>query len=395
MSAYPKLRVLHKQAARLKGGSPWVYSNEVVMDKGVKALPAGTIVDVIGEQGSEFGTAYFNPHSLIAARLLTSKLSARIDASFFADRLQAARNLRDRLIKAPYYRLLHADADGCPGLIIDRFDDVFVAQSGTAGMDALEKHWLAALIEEFRPRTVFTKSDAPSRAYEGLKDDVRCVHGDEKALAIVEEAGVRHEFNPLVGQKTGWFFDQRDNRAFLLQLTQGATLLDAFSYTGALALGAMKAGAKSSLLLDASQAALDQAAETARSNGVSGLIEFRKCDAMQELEDMAPAGETFDVVSVDPPPFVRAKKDLESGARGYRKLAKLSAALVARRGFLCVASCSHAISAERFQLECSIGISRSGRQAKLVRASGAAPDHPVHPMLPETAYLKSLVYQLD
>ncbi|MEQ1753963.1 MAG: class I SAM-dependent rRNA methyltransferase [Micropepsaceae bacterium] len=395
MSAYPKLRVLHKQAARLKGGSPWVYSNEVVMDKAVKALPAGTLVDVIGEQGNEFGTAYFNPHSLIAARLLTARQGSPINEGFFADRIQQARNLRDRLIRTPYYRLLHADADGCPGLIIDRFDDVFVAQSGTAGMDALEKFWLAALVEEFKPRTVFIKSDAPSRAYEGLKDDVRCAHGNDTALAVVEEAGVRHEFNPLTGQKTGWFFDQRDNRAFLLQMTPAATLLDAFSYTGALALGAVKAGAKTALMLDASQAALDQAMETARRNNLSPLIETRKCDAMQELEDMAPTGELFDVVSVDPPPFVRAKKDLESGARGYRKLAKLSAALVARRGFLSVASCSHAISAERFQTECSIGIARSGRQAKLVRANGAAPDHPVHPMLPETAYLKSLVYQLD
>lgn len=395
MSQRPSVRVNTRQAARLKSGSPWVFSNEVIMDRAAKTLPPGTIVDVVGEQGQSFGTATFNPHSLIAARILSPKAGAVIDAAFFADRLQSARQLRDRIIKAPWYRLLHADADGCPGLIIERFDDVFVVQSGTAGMDLLEKHWLEALVTEFRPRSVFIKSDAPSRAHEGLKDDVRCAHGDENAIATVVEGGVRHEFSPTAGQKTGWYFDQRDNRAFLVDLAKGSTLLDAFSYTGALALAAVKAGARSAVLLDASQAALDQAATTARRNTLPDEFEFRKCDAMQELEEMGPAGELFDVVSCDPPPFVRAKKDLESGARGYRKVARLAAPLVSPRGFLCVASCSHAISAERFQQECSIGIQRSGRQAKLIRASGAAADHPVHPMLPETAYLKSLVYQLD
>lgn len=395
MSHRPSIRVNTRQAARLKSGSPWVFSNEVIMDRAAKTLPPGTVVDIVGEQDQSFGTATFNPHSLIAARILSPKAGTIIDTAFFAERLQSARHLRDRIIKAPFYRLLHADADGCPGLIIERFDDVFVAQSGTAGMDLLEKHWVEAIVSEFKPRSVFIKSDAPSRSHEGLKDDVRCVHGDESTIAHVIEGGIRHEFNPVAGQKTGWYFDQRDNRAFLVDLSIGATLLDAFSYTGALALAAVKAGARSAVLLDASQAALDQAATTARRNTLPDTLEYRKCDAMQELEEMGPTGELFDVVSCDPPPFVRAKKDLESGARGYRKVARLAAPLVSPRGFLCVASCSHAISAERFQQECSIGIQRSGRQARLIRASGAAPDHPVHPMLPETAYLKSLVYQLD
>jgi len=395
VNARPKLRVNLRQAARLKSGAPWVYSNEVIMDRAAKALPPGTIVDIVSEQGQEIGTACFSPHSLIAARIMSPKAGARIDTAFFAERIQSARHLRDRLFTAPYYRLLHADADGCPGLIIERFDDVFVAQSGTAGMDALERHWLEALIAEFKPRAVFVKSDAPSRAHESLTEDVRCVHGDGAAQATVIEAGIRHAFSPVAGQKTGWYFDQRDNRAFLVELAKGATLLDAFSYTGALALAAVKAGATSAVLLDASQAALDQAGTTARANNMPNTLEYRRCDAMEELEEMAPTGELYDVVSCDPPPFVRARKDLESGARGYRKLARLAAALVARRGFLCLASCSHAISAERFQQECAMGIQRSGRPARLIRSSGAAPDHPVHPMLPETAYLKSLVYQLD
>jgi len=395
VSARPKLRIQPKHSARIKTGSPWVYSNEVSMDRATKALPPGTLVDVVDDRGEALGTAYFNPHSLIAARLLTTQAGAAIDVAFFSGRIERARALRDKLFAKPFYRLIHAEADGFPGLVVDRYDDVFVAQSGTAGMDALAPLWLDALTKEFAPRAIVLKSDSPSRAHEGLKDDTRIAQGDLSRGVHVDEAGVRHRVEPQLGQKTGWFFDQHDNRAFLIGLAKGASLLDAFSYSGALALGALKAGAKSAVLLDSSQSALDLATETARTHDLSDRCEFRRCDVLEELEELAPTGERFDVVSCDPPPFVRSKKDLESGARGYRKLARLAAPLVAPGGFLCVASCSHAIDTVRFQHECALGLVRAGRIGRLIRAAGAAPDHPVHPMLPETAYLKSLVYQLD
>jgi 23S rRNA (cytosine1962-C5)-methyltransferase len=395
VSNRPLLRVNPKQAARLKSGVPWVYSNEIVMDRATKTLAPGSLVDVTGEQGNSFGTATLNPHSLIAARILSPDRTASIDKGFFAQRFETARRLRDALMSTPFYRLIHAEADGCPGLVIDRFDDVFVAQSGTAGMDSLEIHWLAALTDMFAPRAIFIKNDAPARAHEGLADDVRCAFGDETARVTVEEGGVIHHFAPTAAQKTGWYFDQRDNREFLVRLSGDKSVLDAFSYTGALALAAARHGAKRALMLDSSAPALEQAMMTARKNHLPDTIEARRCDAMIELEAMGPQGERFDIVSCDPPPFVRARKDLEAGARGYRKLARLCAELVSPGGLLCIASCSHAISAERFQQECAIGIHRTGRQARLIRVSGAGPDHPVHPMLPETAYLKSLVYCLD
>jgi 23S rRNA (cytosine1962-C5)-methyltransferase len=364
------------------------------MDKAAKALPPGTIVDLVDDKDVGVATAYFNPHSLIAARVLATHTGAKIDAAFFHERFDRAHAMRKKVVAGRHYRLVHAEADQCPGLIIDRFDDVFVVQSGTAGMDALEPHWLQALKDDFKPRAILIKSNAPARSHEGLKEDVRVAHGDA-AIVEVEEAGVRHRIEPLAGQKTGWFFDQRDNRAFLIGLAKGATLLDAYAYVGPLALGALKAGAKSAVLLDSSQAALDTAAATAKKHGLDAKCDFRRCDALEELEELGPSGERFDIVSCDPPPFVRSKKDLESGARGYRKLARLAAALVTHGGFLCLASCSHAIAMDRFQLECALGLARAGRTARLIRASGAAADHPVHPMLPETAYLKSLVYQLD
>lgn len=395
MNPRPRLRVSPKQVARLKSGVPWIYSNEVVMDRATKALQPGTLVDVIGEQGHSFGTATFNPHSLIAARILAPDCGATIDRGFFASRFETARQLRHAFFPAPFYRLIHAEADNCPGLVIDRFDDVFVVQSGTAGMDNLEPHWISALKDLFAPRAIIIKNDSPSRTHEGLSEDVRCAHGEETIRARVEEGGVTHSFLPATAQKTGWYYDQRDNREFLVRQSRGKRLLDAFSYTGALALAAARYGADRILMLDASAPALEQALTTARENHLPDTIETRRCDAMLELESMGPRGERFDIVSCDPPPFVRARKDLEAGARAYRKLARLCAGLVSPQGLLCIASCSHAISAERFQQECAIGIHRSGRQARLIRASGAGPDHPVHPMLPETAYLKSLVYFLD
>jgi len=395
VTAHAKLRLQPKHGARIKSGSPWVYSNEVLMDRASKALASGTLVDIVDDKDGQYGTAYFNPHSLIAARILSTRTGAKIDVGFFRERFERAAALRKKVIGAPFHRLIHAEADLCPGLVVDRFDDVFIAQSGTAGMDALAPLWLDALRAEFSPRAVLVKSNAPSRGHEGLKDDVRIAHGDLAQPVYVEEAGIRHRIDPLNGQKTGWFYDQRDNRAFLINLAKDATLLDAFSYTGALALGALKAGAKSAVLLDSSQSALDAATLTANEAVLADRAEFRRCDVLVELEELAPTGERYDIVSCDPPPFVRSKKDLESGARGYRKLARLAAPLVVPGGFLCLASCSHAIDAERFQAECARGLDRAGRTARLIRAAGAAPDHPVHPMLPETAYLKSLVYQLD
>jgi 23S rRNA (cytosine1962-C5)-methyltransferase len=395
VSARPKLRVNLRQAARLKSGSPWVYSNEVIMDRAAKALPPGSLVDIVSEQGQEFGTACFSPHSLIAARVLSRQPGKAIDTDFFRERIERARRLRDRLIPQKNYRLLHAESDGCPGLVVDRFGDVLVAQSGTAGMDELAPLWIEALRLECDPQAIVVKNNSASRAHENLPEDIRITFGELPEECIVEEGGIRHAVDVMAGQKTGWYFDQRDNRAFLAMLSKGSTLLDAFSYTGALALAALQSGATSATLMDSSQSALDTAARTARKHGLEDRAEFRKCDVLIELEELGPTIERFDVVSCDPPPFVRSRKELESGARGYRKLARLAAPLVNPGGFLCLASCSHGIDAERFQLECTHGIARAGRSSRLIRASGAAPDHPVHPMLPETAYLKSLVYQLD
>jgi 23S rRNA (cytosine1962-C5)-methyltransferase len=377
---------------RARAGSPWIFSNEIRMDEAAKAITAGAIVNVRGSDGQSFGTGYFNPRSLIAVRLLADDCDVAIDADFFAARLGRALALRDSLYARPFYRLCHAEGDGLPGLVIDRFDDTLSVQIGTAGMQRQESAILAALDSLLAPRTVVLKGDAPSRALEGLAPDVRVAKG-AGARIQVEENGARYLADLAEGQKTGWYYDQRDNRAFIANLAKGKSVLDAYSYTGGFGILAARAGAQEVVCLDSSAPALALAEESARANDVK--VQAVRADVFEELERLAAAGERFDIVLADPPPFVKSRKDLEAGARAYRKLARMAALVTAPRGLLMLASCSHNIAPERFAMECGSGVARTGRRAALIRQAGAGPDHPVHPLLPESAYLKALVYSLD
>jgi 23S rRNA (cytosine1962-C5)-methyltransferase len=384
--------IILPKARRARIGSPWIFSNEIRMDDAAKAIAPGAIVNVRGEDGRAFGTGYFNPKSLIAVRLLTEDCDAAVDEDFFVDRFKRAAALRDSLYPRPFYRLLHAEGDGVPGLVIDRFGDTLSVQIGTAGMEKQRDAMLAALDRVLRPATVILRADAPSRALEGLDSYVKTVKGEGHRIAV-EENGARYIADLREGQKTGWYYDQRDNRAFTAALAKAKTVLDAYSYTGGFGILAAKAGAKEVVCLDSSQAALALAEESARANSVA--IKPVKADVFEELERLGAAGEHFDIVLADPPPFVKSKKDLEPGAKAYRKLARLAASVVAPGGMLMLASCSHNIAPERFAAECAQGLHRAGRRAALIRQAGAGPDHPVHPFLPESAYLKALAYALD
>jgi 23S rRNA (cytosine1962-C5)-methyltransferase len=259
-------------------------------------------------------------------------------------------------------------------------------------MEKLQPAILAALDKVLAPSTVILRADAPSRALEGLDSYVKTVKGEGHLIAV-EENGARYIADLREGQKTGWYYDQRDNRAFVAALAKGRTVLDAYSYTGGFGILAAKAGAKEVVCLDSSSAALALAEESARANSIS--IKPVRADVFEELERLAASGERFDIVLADPPPFVKSKKDLEPGAKAYRKLARLAASVTAPGGVVMLASCSHNIPPERFAAECAQGLLRSGRQAALIRQAGAGPDHPVHPLLPESAYLKAIAYALD
>ena len=392
MASHKTIKLKPKEGRRARAGAPWIFSNEVQMDAPAKALSPGSIVNVEFDDGQPLGTGYFNSKSLIAVRLLEPKLDTVIGTGFFVRRIERALKLREALYDAPFYRLIHAEGDGVPGLTLDRFGDTVTVQTNTAGMEALIEPLLTALEKTFAPKTVILRNDAPTRALEGLEEYVRAAKGETGRIAV-EENGVRYFADLASGQKTGWYYDQRDNRAFMAGLAKGKSVLDAYSYTGGFGLAAAKAGAKEVICLDSSAPALLLAEESAAANGVS--IKAVKADVFEELERLAAAKETFDIVIADPPPFVRARKDLEPGAKAYRKLARLAASVTAPGGFLLLASCSHNIPMERFAAECAAGLGRAERRASLIRQAGAGADHPVHPMLPETAYLKALVYALD
>src|SRR3954469_4637581 len=384
--------IILPKGRRARSGSPWLFSNEIRMDPSVKGIAAGAIVNVRGEDGRGFGTGYFNPKSLIAVRLLAEDCDTVIDKDFFAARLARALRLRDGLYDRPFYRLVHAEGDHLPGLVVDRFGDTLTVQLGTAGMEKQKGAILAALDQLLSPATVILRADARWRALEGVNAYVETVKGKGHRIAV-EENGARYIADLTEGQKTGWYYDQRDNRAFIAQFAKGKSVLDAYSYTGGFGILAAKSGARETVCLDSSAPALALAEESARVNNVK--IKAVKADVFGELEWLIAGGEKFDIVLAAPPPFVKSKKDLEPGAKAYRKLARLAAEVTAPGGFLMVASCSHNIPPERFAQECAAGLARAGRNGALIHQAGAGPDHPVHPMLPESAYLKALVYALD
>jgi len=380
---------------RVRSGHPWAFSNEILTDAETKALPAGSLVVMRAPGGQAIGVATFNPHSLIAARMLTSNPEANIDALFFGRRIAQAVALRDKLIGVPYYRLIHAEADGLPSVIVDRFGDALVVQINSAGMDALTPVLLEALEAELSPKTIVLKNDSPVRELEGLKREVTVVKGSEGAIELIEN-GAKFVADLSGGQKTGWFYDQRDNRRFMAGLSKGATVLDTYCYSGGFGVLAAKEGAKAVTCIDRSASALDPARQAAKLNGVEDIVSFEKSEVFEALEKLGGThARKFGVVICDPPAFVKSRKDLKVGVQGYRKLVRLASPLVARGGFLFVASCSHLVDPPVFADQVRRGLRDSERVGRILRTSGAALDHPVHPGLPETAYLKALTLQLD
>ena len=391
----PVIRLQPKRDGRLRHGHPWVYSNEIAMDPTAKSVPPGSVVTLASAGREPLGTAFFNPHTLIAGRLLAQGAGVAIDRAFFRDRIAAALRVRDRLYDAPYYRLVHAEADGLPATIIDRMGDVLVVQLNAAGPDRAAEDIVGAAVDLLGPRAVVLKNDSPIRMLEGLAAETRLAAGALDRPAELIENGTRFLAHPLDGQKTGWFYDQRDNRAFVARFASGARVLDAYCYGGGFGIACAVAGAESVLLLDRSTSAIESAMESARLNAVEARCAARQDDVFAALESLAGAGERFDVAIVDPPAFAKSRKDVPAALRGYRKLARLAARLVAPAGILFVASCSHNVEVEPFGEAVARGLGDAGRTGRILRQAGAGPDHPIHPMLPESAYLKSLTLVLD
>jgi 23S rRNA (cytosine1962-C5)-methyltransferase len=391
----PKVVVRAGEDKRISGGHPWAFSNEIEMDAATKALPPGEIVTLMRKDGRTLGVALFNPHSLIAARVLSRDPTAEINARFFERRLQRALKLRAKLVDAPYYRLAHAEADGLPGAIVDRFGDTVVVELNSAGMDRLAEPLSAALDTVLKPTTILLRGEGAARGSEGLTPMSRFAKGGLEGPITVEENGVRFLADPAAGQKTGWFYDQRDNRALMARFAKGRSFLDVYAYTGGFGIQAVVAGATELLAIDRSEPALDLLKKSAALNNVAERVTVQRSEAFEALEALIAKKKRFEIVCADPPAFVKSKKDFHVGSKAYRKLARLAAQTVEPGGLLFIASCSHNMPADEFARQVARGIHEGGRSARQLYATGAAPDHPVHPFLPESTYLKGLVLQVD
>ncbi len=391
MSDRPTLRLHPGQGRRLRAGSPWVFSNEIAMQPEYRQMPPGGLVRLEGDDGARLGTFMFNPQSLIAARLLDRDPAAEIGLPWLRERLREAIALRERVSDTAFHRLVHAEADRLPGLVIDRYDDVAVLQANTAGMDRLTPLIVEALTALLPLRAVVARNDSAVRRQEGLAESVTLLFGND-ARAEAVEGGVRFPVDPLAGQKTGWFFDQRANRDRVAALAGGARVLDVFSHVGAFGLRCAVAGAREVTLVDTSAPALALAEQAAALNGVAESVRVRREDAFDAM--VALSGERFDIVVCDPPAFARSRKDADAGLRAYGRMARLAAPLVAPGGFLFVASCSHHAPLEAWCAQIAFGLHRARREGRILFTGGAGPDHPVHPHLPETAYLKTQLIQV-
>jgi 23S rRNA (cytosine1962-C5)-methyltransferase len=391
----PQIRLLPKRHRRVKMGHPWIYSNEVEMTSEAKSLTPGSVVNFKNASNDLFGTGFFNPKPLVVGRILSNEVNVPIDEQFILERLTQACTLRDRLFREPFYRLIHAEADGMPGVIMDRYDDTIVVQINSAGFNLLESEIQSALKRLLDPKTIIIQKSSAARSLEGLSLETDKVLGKVSEHTELMENGLVFITDLKNGQKTGWFYDQRGNRAAVAAIASGARVLDCYCYLGGFGINAAAAGAESVTMVDRSESALSLAEAAADRNGLGRICKFERDEAFTFLEKALSHGKRWDVVIVDPPAFVKSRKDLAAGLRGYRKLLRLAALLVEPGGFLFAASCSHNVDEKAFSEQVRHGLADAGRNGRLLRTGGAAPDHPIHPFLAESAYLCSELLQLD
>lgn len=392
----PIIRLRPNAAARaIRFGFPWVYDNELVMDRRSRKIEAGTLGILQDADRNDLGLVAINPNSKIVARVLDNGINTTINADWFRDKFQRALDMRARLFDRPFYRLIHAESDGLPGVIIDRFDDHFVVQPNAAWADRLMDALVEALLDVTGARVVIKNASGRTRGLEGLDDVSLVLRGDMPSAPIqVPMNGAVYMADLAGGQKTGLFFDQRPNHAFAAGLSKGARVLDVFSHVGGFSLAALAAGADHAVAVDGSAAALDLAKQGAAAMGVQDAFETRREDAFDVMTQLVEEGAQFDVVICDPPAFASSKPALEAGLRAYERVARLAAQLVVDGGYLGLCSCSHAADLAKFRAASIRGIGRAGRKSALIHTGFAGPDHPLHPQLAESGYLKSLFFRL-
>lgn len=392
----PVVRLRPKANARaIRHGFPWVFADELVVDRRTRAIPPGAMAVLEDAERQPLGVVTVNPASKIVARMMDPRADAAIDRDWLAARLSRALALRERLFDAPFYRLVHAESDGLPGTIIDRFGDAAVIQPNAAWADRMIDDLAQALVDVTGVSTVVMNGSGRARGLEGLEDRTEVLRGGLSGPVEVPMNGAIYLADLTGGQKTGLFYDQRPNHAFAARLGRGGRILDVFSHVGGFGLAALAAGAEHATLVDGSAAALELATGGARAMVAADRVATRQGDAFQQMEALGAEGARFDLVVCDPPAFAPAKPALDAGLRAYERVARLAAPLVAPGGYLVLCSCSHAADLTAFRNASARGIGRGGRRMQLVHTGFAGPDHPILPQLAESGYLKSLFFRLD
>lgn len=388
--SYPELFLKKNEDKRLRQGHLWVFSNEVDCQRSpLEQFEAGNIVLVNDSAGKALGVAYVNPNALICARLLSRKPNTKIGESFFKARIGQAFKLRERMFDKPYYRLVFAESDGLPGLVVDRFGSVLSVQITTAGMEKHKDLLVKILVEILSPSAVLLKNDNSQRQIENLSQEAELVYGTLPERLIIEENNARFIINVAEGQKTGWFYDHRNNRAQFAQWSRGLKVLDLFSYAGGWGITSALAGAEHVTCVDSSESALALAAESAELNGMRDRMEFVRSDVFEFLKQVREQDRHFDAVVLDPPALIKRKKDFKAGFEAYRRLNHLALQVLSNHGILVSASCSHHLSRDNLHEILRSSARHIDRHLVFLAVSGQGPDHPVHPALPETDYLKS------
>jgi len=377
---------------RLRNGHLWVYSNEVDTARSpLHDFEAGQPVQIIANDGKPIGNGYVNPHSLICARLVSRSTKYVLDKSLLVHRINIALSLRERLFDKPFYRLVYGESDGLPGLVVDRFGEVLVVQLNTAGMERVKQEVVEALDKVLKPRAILWRNDSSARAMDGLASYVEPALGEVPEVVEIEENGTRFEVPLLAGQKTGWFYDHRMNRARVQQLAHGMRVLDVFSYIGGWGIEAAVSGAREVVCIDSSAKALDQVERNAALNGVSERVQGIEGDAFEALKALRAEREQFDMVIVDPPAFIKRKKDVKKGVEAYRRLNQAAMQLLGKDGILVSASCSYHLQRDTLRDVLQQSARHLDRSLQILEQGHQGPDHPVHPAIPETDYIKCYI----
>ncbi len=388
--AHPELFLKKNEDKRLRQGHLWIFSNEVDTTRSpLKQFNSGDLVKVVASDGKILGTAYINPNTLICARLLSRKPSAKLGTKMFTTRISKALALRELFYDKPFYRLIFGEGDGLPGLVIDRFGDVLSVQITTAGIERQKEPLIEVLVDLLQPKAIYLKNDNPQRQLEGLSDQAELIYGELPEQLIIEENNATFKIDILAGQKTGWFYDHRSSRATLAKLTTGKTVLDLFSYAGAWGIPAAMNGAAQVTCVDSSASAIALAEQNAQLNHVSNSMQFVQSDVFDYLKRIRLEKQHFDIIILDPPALIKRKKDFKSGYEAYRRLNHLALQVLAKDGLLVSASCSSHLSKANLHEILRSSARHIDRNLSIIATGGQAPDHPIHPAIAETEYLKT------